>query len=127
MIGVSGPSTSIRTLSTLRPESAARRCSTVQMLAPEASPSMVQSEVCATFVRFRLQEAFASAGQSGAEENDAGVDVGRMEGSLGAGAAGRTPDAPDRYAVAQRGLKPKPHLLNFPRLSPGPDSRRQQQ
>ena len=51
MIGVSGPSISITTLSIRRPESAARRCSTVQTLAPEASPSVVLSEVCVTLPR----------------------------------------------------------------------------
>ena len=66
-----------------------------------------------------LEEALASARQSGAKEDDAGVDVGRMKDNLGRRRRVNS-DAADRHTVAQRGLKPKPHLLLFPGLRPAP-------
>ena len=66
-----------------------------------------------------LQETLASARQSGAEEDDAGVDIGRMKDDLSR-LPGVYAGAPDRHAIAQRGLKAKPHLQLFPGLRPAP-------
>ena len=58
-----------------------------------------------------LEQTLASAGQSGAEESDPGVDVGRMKDKL-SGRRGVYADALDDYPIAQRCLRPKPHQLH---------------
>jgi len=76
MIGASGPSISIMTLSMFSPENAARRCSTVET---EANRGVAQhgAELGLRNIRpFRLDEALAAVGEAGAEENDAGIGVG---------------------------------------------------
>ena len=55
-----------------------------------------------------LEQALASAGQSRAEESDAGVDMGRMKDKL-SGRRGVYADALDDHPIAQRCLRPKPH------------------
>jgi hypothetical protein len=68
---------------------------------------------------FGLEETLASARQSGAKEDNAGIDAGRMKDDLSRRRRVDA-DAADRHTVAQRGLKPKPHLLFFPGLRPAP-------
>jgi hypothetical protein len=68
---------------------------------------------------FGLEETLASARQSGPKEDNAGIDAGRVKDDLSRRRRVDA-DAADRHTVAQRGLKPKPHLLFFPGLRPAP-------
>ena len=89
----------------------------MQTLAPDASPSIVQSAVWVTFDALGFEQALTAARQAGPQEDDAGVDVRRMENEL---RRRRRMDSDAGYVdpMAERLLKARLHLQSSPGVRP---------
>ena len=123
MIGVSGPSISISDI--VDPETRERGQKVLD--GADAGARGVAKRGAERGLRhiaaLGLEQPLASAWQSGAQEHHAGVGVGRMKDDLSRRRRVYA-DTVDGRTVAQRCLKPKPHLQRHPDLRPALDLRR---